>query len=78
MFDTSYSEEIGDPVALLPASTSAATRRPGHVLPTEPAEWVMTDFLRDLPVTVSPDRLIDDVPTKLEAGKVPKAGVNSL
>lgn len=60
MFDMSYTDEIGDPVALLPASTSAAARRPGHVLPTEPAEWVMTDFLRDLPVTVGADRLIDD------------------
>lgn len=60
MFDTSHGNAVGVRVAFLPTATSAASRRPGHVLPTEPAEWVMTDFMRDLPVTVTADRLIDD------------------
>ena len=60
MFDAESAGDIGDPVAFLPASAAAATRRQGHTLPTEPAARVMTDFLHDLPVTVAADRFIDD------------------
>lgn len=60
MFDTDHTDGIGDSIALLPVSISAATQRPGRTLPSEPAARVMTDFMRDLPITVATDRLIDD------------------
>lgn len=60
MFDIDYTDEAGAPVALLPTSVPAAAQRPGRALPLEPAVRVMTDFIRDLPVTVDADRLIDD------------------
>lgn len=60
MLDTNPANQAGDPATLLPAATAAAIQRPGSALPTEPAARVMTDFTRDLPVTVNPDRSIDD------------------
>jgi CBS-domain-containing membrane protein len=60
MLDTNHADETGDPATLLPVSCAAAILRPGRALPTEPAARVMTDFTRDLPVTVGADRLIDD------------------
>jgi len=60
MFDANHAES-GDAGTLLPVSaTAAAIQFPGRVLPTEPAARVMTDFARDLPVTVATERLIDD------------------
>lgn len=59
MLETNHADESGNP-ALLPAATAAAIQRPGRALPTEPAARVMTDFTRDLPVTVGADRFIDD------------------
>lgn len=72
MFDTDYTDEMGGPVAVLPATTAAANQHPEfrgqqpppqsprRALPMEPAARVMTDFMRDLPFTVPADRLIDD------------------
>jgi len=60
MLDTNHADETDDPAALLPVAAAAAIQRPGRVLPTEPAARVMTDFTRDLPVTVTADRLIDE------------------
>lgn len=60
MFDTNHTDGVGDSIALLPAAISAASQRQGHTRPAEPAVRVMTDFARDLPVTVAADRLIDE------------------
>ena len=60
MFDTNHTGGIGDSIALLPAAISAASQRQGRTHPAEPAVRVMTDFVRDLPVTVATDRLIDE------------------
>jgi DeoR family transcriptional regulator, catabolite repression regulator len=60
MFDTEFTHEPGAPVALLPLAAAGATGHPGHALPMEPAARVMTDFMRDLPVTVPADRPIDE------------------
>src|SRR6185312_1893282 len=60
MLETNHADEAGTPTALFPLSTAPAIQRPGRALPAEPAARVMTDFTRDLPVTVGADRLIDD------------------
>ena len=60
MFDANRFDDIGNTGALLPGSTAAAIQVPGRVVPTEPAARVMTDFTRDLAVTVTAERLIDD------------------
>lgn len=60
MADTQYSDRGGDTVAVLPASAAAVGTRPARALSTQPASQVMTDFMRDLPVTVAADRFIDD------------------
>jgi hypothetical protein len=60
MFEASYADEIRHSVALLPLSVAAAGQRSGRTLLTEPASVVMTDFMRDLPVTVAAERPIDD------------------
>jgi CBS domain-containing protein len=60
MFDANPTHETGDASPLLSASTAAAIHVPGRVLPTESAARVMTDFARDLPVTVAAERSIDD------------------
>ena len=60
MLETNHTDETGNPAVLFRLSMAPAIQRPGHALPTEPATRVMTDFTRDLPVTVGADRLIDD------------------
>jgi hypothetical protein len=85
MFETDGTDEIGGAVAVLPIPTAAASRRfeyqrqgrppqsPGRALPAEPAARVMTDFMRDLPITVAADRPIDEALRDMMA-----AGIRAL